>query len=83
LFYLTPHGLTPTNGTLKLLIASVTLLHHPASNYLDLRTGELFGEGGVEKEFHALPVPIQDSPPAIPHATGGVIMSKLGNATAK
>jgi hypothetical protein len=67
-----------------LLLASVTLLYHPAStNYVDPRTGELFGDGGVEKEFHALPVPIHDSPPALPHATGSVIMSKLGNATAK
>ncbi|KAF8271067.1 ERV/ALR sulfhydryl oxidase domain-containing protein [Lactarius quietus] len=66
-----------------LLIASVTLLHNPASNYVDLQTGELFGDGGVEKEFHALPISIHDPPSALPHATGDVIMSKLGNATAK
>lgn len=66
-----------------LLLASVTLLHHPASNHVDLQIGEVFGDGGVEKEFHALPVPIHDSPPAVSHATGSVIMSKLGNETAK
>jgi hypothetical protein len=43
----------------------------------------LFDDGGVEKDFHALPIQVHDPPPAIPHATGGVIMSKLGNETAK
>ncbi|KAN0130699.1 ERV/ALR sulfhydryl oxidase domain containing protein [Lactarius tabidus] len=67
-----------------LLIASVTLLHHPDANYVDLQSGEVFGDGGVEKEFHALSFPAHHSrPTTVPHATGGVIMSKLGNATAK
>ncbi|KAH9042767.1 ERV/ALR sulfhydryl oxidase domain-containing protein [Lactarius pseudohatsudake] len=66
-----------------LLLASVTLLHHPASNHVDLQTGEVFGDGGVEKEPHPFPVSIHDSPPAASHATGGVIMSKLGNETTK
>jgi hypothetical protein len=43
----------------------------------------LFGDGGVEKEFHALPIHDHDQPPAMPYATGSVIMSKLGNETAK
>jgi len=68
---------------LLLLVATVTLLHRPIPSYLDLRTGALFGDGGVEKEFHALPIYSHDRPPAIPHATGSVIMSKLGNETAK
>jgi hypothetical protein len=67
----------------KLLVATVALLHRPVPSYLDLRTGALFGDGGVEKEFHALPIYSHDRPPAIHHATGGVIMSKLGNETAK
>jgi FAD-linked sulfhydryl oxidase len=67
----------------KLLVATVTLFHRPVPSYLDLHTGALFGEGGVEKEFHALPVYGHDRPPSIPHATGSVIMSKLGNETAK
>jgi len=68
---------------LLLLVATVTLLHRPVPSYLDLRTGALFGDGGVEKEFHALPIYSHDRPPAMHHATGGVIMSKLGNETAK
>ena len=67
----------------KILLASVTLYHRPIPSYLDLRTGALFGDGGVEKEFHALPIQVHDRPPAIPHATGSVIMSKLGNETVK
>jgi len=66
-----------------LLVGSVTLYHRPIPSYLDLRTGALFGDGGVEKEFHALPIQVHDRPPAIPHATGSVIMSKLGNETVK
>lgn len=67
----------------KLLVATVTLLDRPVPSYLDLRTGALFANGGVEKEFHALPIHGYDRPPALPHATGSVIMSKLGNETAK
>ncbi|KAI0262251.1 ERV/ALR sulfhydryl oxidase domain-containing protein [Gloeopeniophorella convolvens] len=66
-----------------LLLASIALLHPPARAHLDPWTGDLFGDGGVEKEFHALPIDIPHPPPAVPHATGGVIMSKLGNETAK
>jgi len=66
-----------------LLLASFTFLHHSVPPYLDPRTGALFDDGGVEKDFHALPIQVHDPPPAIPHATGGVIMSKLGNETTK
>ncbi|KAH9966280.1 ERV/ALR sulfhydryl oxidase domain-containing protein [Russula compacta] len=68
---------------LLLLLVSVTLLHQPIPAYLDLRTGTVFREDGVEKEFHALPVQLHDRPPSIPYVTGGVIMSKLGNETTK
>jgi hypothetical protein len=64
----------------KILLASVTLLHQP---HLNLSTGTFFGNGSVEKEYHALPIDVHDRPLALPHATGGVIMSKLGNETAK
>jgi len=66
-----------------LLVASVTLIHRPVPSYLDLDTGNLFGDGGAEKEYHALPIQVHDQSPPMPHATGSVIMSKLGNETAK
>ncbi|KAH9965399.1 ERV/ALR sulfhydryl oxidase domain-containing protein [Russula dissimulans] len=65
-----------------LLLASATLLRQPAPAYLD-PTGALFGDGGVEKEFHALPIQVHDQPSAIPHTKGSVIMPKLGNETTK
>ncbi|KIL00880.1 hypothetical protein PAXRUDRAFT_128869, partial [Paxillus rubicundulus Ve08.2h10] len=79
------------------LLATVVFLHPPSrAYYIDPWTGELFGEGGVENELHILPYPHfatdrapQSTPAAvgdnIPPGTplGGVIMSKLGNETAK
>ncbi|KAH9917215.1 ERV/ALR sulfhydryl oxidase domain-containing protein [Amylocystis lapponica] len=59
------------------VLGSLVLFHAPSRAYLDPWTGDLFGEGGVEKDLHAYPTP----PPGVAH--GGVIMSKLGNATAK
>ncbi|EIN06654.1 hypothetical protein PUNSTDRAFT_54065 [Punctularia strigosozonata HHB-11173 SS5] len=60
------------------LITSLTFLHAPSRAYLDPWTGDLFGEGGVEKSLHnAAPGP------ALAAVQGDVIMSKLGNATAK
>ncbi len=67
----------------KILLASVTLLHPPVPSPFNVRPGALFGDSGVEMEFHALPIDVHDGPLAIPHATGSVIMSKLGNETAK
>jgi len=61
-----------------LLVASVALLHPPSRAYMDPWTGDLFGEGGVEKELHAPPLPHTSS-----NTHGGVIMSKLGNETTK
>ncbi|KAI9511469.1 ERV/ALR sulfhydryl oxidase domain-containing protein [Russula earlei] len=66
-----------------LLLASCTLLRQPLPTYLDLPSGTLFSHGGVEKEFYALPINTHERPSVIPHAKGGVIMSKLGNETAK
>ncbi|KIP09009.1 hypothetical protein PHLGIDRAFT_126610 [Phlebiopsis gigantea 11061_1 CR5-6] len=59
------------------LIGSLLLLHPPSRTYLDPWTGDMFGDGGVEKDPHIYTA----SPSAGVH--GGVIMSKLGNATAK
>ncbi|THH18681.1 hypothetical protein EW146_g2343 [Bondarzewia mesenterica] len=61
-------------------VASLAVLHAPSRAYIDPWTGDLFGEGGVENQLHALQplVPQVDSA-----AHGGVIMSKLGNETAK
>ncbi|KAI0279100.1 ERV/ALR sulfhydryl oxidase domain-containing protein [Russula aff. rugulosa BPL654] len=65
-----------------ILLASVTFLH-PGPSHFNLRPSALFGDAGVEKEYHALPIDVHDRPSMIPHATGSVIMSKLGNETTK
>jgi FAD-linked sulfhydryl oxidase len=54
----------------------VALIRSP---YFDPWTRRLFGEGGLEGNLH----PKLDPPAHIGGVTGGVIMSKLGNATAK
>jgi len=59
------------------LLGSLLLLHPPSRTYLDPWTGDLFGEGGVEKDLHTFPASAAEG------VHGGVIMSKLGNATAK
>ncbi|KAF8637557.1 hypothetical protein AX17_002743 [Amanita inopinata Kibby_2008] len=55
------------------LFSMIAFLHPPARSYIDPWTGQLFGEGGVERSFG-----LED---AVVH--GDVIMSRLGNATAK
>ncbi|KIJ66018.1 hypothetical protein HYDPIDRAFT_27220 [Hydnomerulius pinastri MD-312] len=81
------------------LLATVAFLHPPSRAYIDPWTGELFGEGGVEQDLHALPYPhyATTGRRPLPQSTagagssseapnpevGGVIMSKLGNETAK
>lgn len=73
-----------------LLIASLLLLHEPTrKTYVDPYTGILFDDGGVQADY------IPDNPPDPPVLVekptsgevqgihGGVIMSKLGNETAK
>jgi hypothetical protein len=59
-------------------IVTTLALHHPPSRaYIDPWTGELFGEGGVEKDVQS-----RRRPPTS-GVSGGVIMPKLGNETAK
>ncbi|KAJ7057069.1 ERV/ALR sulfhydryl oxidase domain-containing protein [Mycena amicta] len=59
-----------------LLLSTITFLHPTSRAYFDPSSGELFGEDGMEKSLR------KQSPP-IAGAEGGVIMSTLGNATAK
>jgi hypothetical protein len=59
------------------MVTTLALLHPPSRAYMDPWTGDLFGEGGVEKDLQPQrPVPTAG-------ISGGVIMSKLGNETAK
>lgn len=58
-------------------MASVAMLHPPSRAYVEPWTGDLFGEGGVEQDPHVYPAS------AAAGVHGNVIMSKLGNATAK
>ena len=77
----------------------VAFLHPPVRAYIDPWTGQLFGEGGVEGAWHNGSIqtvhgytsaPILKTKPddtggmeLDTSVHGGVIMSKLGNATAK
>ncbi|KAG8771030.1 hypothetical protein FRC12_003896 [Ceratobasidium sp. 428] len=64
---------------LIVIISLVTMTtYHPLQSYVDPLSGRIFGEGGVENSASSL-----DSPKQIGGAHGGVIMPKLGNATAK
>ncbi|KAJ7772018.1 ERV/ALR sulfhydryl oxidase domain-containing protein [Mycena maculata] len=63
-----------------LLLTTITFLHPPSRAYIDPWSGELFGEDGMEK---ALRTGTSMAKPPILAADGGVIMPKLGNATAK
>ncbi|KAF8699873.1 Sulfhydryl oxidase, partial [Rhizoctonia solani] len=51
--------------------------HHPLQSYVDPLTGKIFGEGGVEKSGSNTLTGHE-----ISGVRGGVIMPKLGNATA-
>ncbi|KAJ7876082.1 ERV/ALR sulfhydryl oxidase domain-containing protein [Mycena olivaceomarginata] len=63
-----------------LLLSTVTFFHPPSRAYIDPWSGELFGEGGMEQSLRtSTPHP---NPPIL-GADGGVIMPRLGNATAK
>ena len=73
-----------------LLIASLLLLHEPTRRtYVDPYTGILFDDGGVQGDYvadEALDGPGLVGKPAskeIQGVSGGVIMGKLGNETAK
>jgi FAD-linked sulfhydryl oxidase len=63
------------NVLFQLLIASVGFLNPRSRTYMDPWTGDFFGEGGVERYLHVQPT--SDV------VRGDVIMTKLGNATAK
>ncbi|KAF9523861.1 ERV/ALR sulfhydryl oxidase domain-containing protein [Crepidotus variabilis] len=62
-----------------LLLTTIALKHPPARMYIDPWTGQLFGEGGVEKTLNSE----ENWTPVIGGVKGNVIMGKLGNATAK
>jgi hypothetical protein len=63
----------------QFLLATVAFLHPPSRAYIDPWTGDFFGEGGVEQDLR---LPLHDGVRPL-LAQGGVIMSKLGNETAK
>lgn len=68
----------------QFLLAMLTMLHPPSRAYIDPWTGQLFGEGGVEKTLKSLHLSGNDAiPKPIVGVEGGVIMAKLGNETAK
>jgi len=60
-----------------LLLSTITFLHPSSRTYFDPWSGELFGEDGMEQSLRA------SKSKAHAGADGGVIMSKLENATAK
>ena len=55
----------------------LTFIHPPSRTYIDPWTGQLFSQGGLEHELHPNPTTRTGG------IKGGVIMSKLGNETAK
>ncbi len=55
----------------------LAVLHPSSRAYLDPWSGQIFGEGGVEKTLHATKLTDKSV------TKGGVIMAKLGNETAK
>ncbi|KAG8718534.1 hypothetical protein FRC09_012522 [Ceratobasidium sp. 395] len=64
---------------LIVIISLVTMTtYHPLQSYVDPLSGRIFGEGGVEQSASSI-----DSFKQIGGTHGGVIMPKLGNATAK
>ncbi|KAJ6491743.1 ERV/ALR sulfhydryl oxidase domain-containing protein [Mycena vitilis] len=65
-----------------LLLSTVTFLHPPSRAYIDPWSGELFGEDGMEQSLRTSKGKVAAHPPIL-GADGGVIMPKLGNATAK
>ncbi|KAI6046282.1 ERV/ALR sulfhydryl oxidase domain-containing protein [Pisolithus marmoratus] len=71
-----------------LILATLASLHPQTRAYIDPWTGELWGEGGVEKDLTVThPNPSKaygfEHSGMVGGTEGGVIMSKLGNETAK
>ncbi|KJA28752.1 hypothetical protein HYPSUDRAFT_33103 [Hypholoma sublateritium FD-334 SS-4] len=62
------------------LLSTLAMIHPPSRSYMEPWSGQIFGEGGVEKMLHDK---VFVQPPIISGVKGGVIMPKLGNATAK
>ncbi|KAJ7125218.1 ERV/ALR sulfhydryl oxidase domain-containing protein [Mycena epipterygia] len=60
-----------------LLLTTITFLHPQSRAYIDPLSGDLLGEDGMEQSLRS-----KANPPIL-GADGGVIMPKLGNATAK
>jgi len=58
----------------------IALVHPPSRAYIDPWSGQFFGEGGVEKTLHPEDGLKSHSGSNV---KGKVIMSKLGNETAK
>ncbi|KAL1702820.1 ERV/ALR sulfhydryl oxidase domain-containing protein [Schizophyllum commune] len=65
--------------TAMLLLAMLGFFHPPTRTYFDPTSGEIFGDGGVEGSLRQDIAKLN----AGGAAAGGVIMPKLGNATAK
>ncbi|KAI5889986.1 uncharacterized protein SCHCODRAFT_02630558 [Schizophyllum commune H4-8] len=63
--------------TAMLLLAMLGFFHPPTRTYFDPTSGDIFGDGGVEGSLR------QDLAKLPVNGAGGVIMPKLGNATAK
>jgi hypothetical protein len=60
-------------------MATIAMLHPPSRTYVSPWTGDFFGEGGVEKDLGYSRILASGDA----NVQGGVIMTKLGNATAK
>ncbi|KAJ7496808.1 ERV/ALR sulfhydryl oxidase domain-containing protein [Mycena latifolia] len=63
-----------------LLLTTITFLHPPSRAYIDPWSGDLLGEDGMEQSLRTSK--LKPNPPIL-GVDGGVIMPKLGNATAK
>jgi hypothetical protein len=65
----------------QLVLATLAFFNGPSRAYVDHWTGDLYGAGGVERGLSKSP---KDAAALAKEVVGGgVIMSKLGNATAK
>ncbi|KAF8802635.1 hypothetical protein BYT27DRAFT_7172698 [Phlegmacium glaucopus] len=61
------------------VLTMIALMHPPSRSYIDPWTGQIFGDGSIKDYPH--PKLIPGTPAG--GVEGGVIMSKLGNETAK
>ncbi|KAF5380636.1 hypothetical protein D9615_004757 [Tricholomella constricta] len=66
---------------LLFLFTMIAFINPSSLSYVDPWTGQLFGEGGVEKSLSGPPNDPSAPPSHVVH--GSVIMPKLGNETAK